>query len=210
MRCHHTGLQMKTPTLIESLYDEEVHRSENLFINDPLDGEITIHAVLWTTALIRRTIQTQVSQHSSRGQTRCFCTECLEQFGQSILCRPYFPLWHQGCGEGRKFYPTCSTHGGIGPEAEEFNKRLAAFITKIRGILYKEAVSFVRTRGRFRILCTVLMAVRGFRGKEMREDDANSDINLIETPRMLYTYCIQHSNSMFKFYMLKFHAKIHI
>ena len=46
MRCHHTGLQMKTPTLIESLHDEEVHRSENLFINDPLDGEITIHAVL--------------------------------------------------------------------------------------------------------------------------------------------------------------------
>ena len=26
------------------------------------------------------------------------------------------------------------------------------------------------------------MAVRGFRGKEIREDDPNSDIKLIETP----------------------------
>ena len=55
-------------------------------------------------------------------------------------------------------------------------------IAKKRGILYSEAVSFVRTRLRFSILRTVLMAVRGFRGKEMREDDPNSDINLIETP----------------------------
>ena len=53
---------------------------------------------------------------------------------------------------------------------------------KKRGIFYSEAVSFVRTRLRFSILRTVLMAVRGFRGKEMREDDPNSDINLIETP----------------------------
>ena len=75
-----------------------------------------------------------------------------------------------------------STHGGIGPEAEKFNKRLAALIAKKRGILYSEAVSFVRTRLRFSILRTVLMAVRGFRGKEIREDDPNSDINLIETP----------------------------
>ena len=75
-----------------------------------------------------------------------------------------------------------STHGGIGPEAEKFNKRLAVLIAKKRGILYSEAVSFVRTRLRFSILRTVLMAVRGFRGKEMREDDPNSDINLIETP----------------------------
>ena len=75
-----------------------------------------------------------------------------------------------------------STHGGIGPEAEKFNKRLAALIAKKRGILYSEAVSFVRTRLRFSILRTVLMAVRGFRGKEIREDDPNSDINLIEIP----------------------------
>ena len=53
-----------------------------------------------------------------------------------------------------------STHGGVGPEAEKFNKRLAALIAKKRGILYSEAVSFVRTRLRFSILRTVLMAVR--------------------------------------------------
>ena len=60
--------------------------------------------------------------------------------------------------------------------------RLAALIAKKRGLLYSEAVLFVRTRLRFSILRTVLMAVRGFRGKEIREDDLNSDINLIETP----------------------------
>ena len=53
---------------------------------------------------------------------------------------------------------------------------------KKRGIFYSEAVSFVKTSLRFSILRTVLMAVRGFRGKDMKEDDSKSDINLIETP----------------------------
>ena len=47
--------------------------------------------------------------------------------------------------------------------------------------IYCEAVSFVRTRLQFSILRTVLMALRGFIGKEMREDDPNSGMNLIET-----------------------------
>ena len=42
-----------------------------------------------------------------------------------------------------------STHGGISPEEEKFNKRLAALIAKKIGILYSEAVLFVRTRLRF-------------------------------------------------------------
>jgi len=75
-----------------------------------------------------------------------------------------------------------STQGGMGPEAEKLNKRLATLIAKKRGILYSEAVSFIRTKLRFCILRTVLMSVRGFRGKEIRDDDPNSDINLIETP----------------------------
>ena len=79
-----------------------------------------------------------------------------------------------------------STSGGMGKEAETFHKRLAVLISNKRGILYSEAMSFIRRQLRFCILRTVLMSVRGYRGKEIRHDDPNSDINLIPNEQQYY------------------------
>jgi hypothetical protein len=75
-----------------------------------------------------------------------------------------------------------STHGGSGPEAERFHKRLASLIAKKRNILYSDAVSYVRRRVRFSILRTTLIALRGYRGKEAKHIDlSDEDLNLIPT-----------------------------
>ena len=75
-----------------------------------------------------------------------------------------------------------STHGGCGPEALRFHKRLATLISKKRNILYSDAVSYVRRRIRFSILRTTLIALRGYRGKDAKHIDASEeDLNLIPT-----------------------------
>ena len=79
-----------------------------------------------------------------------------------------------------------STSGGMGKEAELFHKRLAVLLSNKRGILYSEAMSYIRRQLRFCILRTVLMSVRGYRGKEIRNDDPNSDINLIPREQEYY------------------------
>ena len=79
-----------------------------------------------------------------------------------------------------------STSGGMGKEAETFHKRLAVLLSNKRGILYSEAMTFIRRQLRFCILRTVLMSVRGYRGKEIRTDNRNSDINLIPTEQEYY------------------------
>jgi hypothetical protein len=75
-----------------------------------------------------------------------------------------------------------STHGGNGPEADRFHKRLATLIAKKRNILYSEAVSYVRRRIRFSILRTTLIALRGYRGKDAKLTNiSEEDLNLIPT-----------------------------
>ena len=75
-----------------------------------------------------------------------------------------------------------STHGGCGPEALRFHKRLASLIAKKRNILYSDAVSYVRRRIRFSILRTTLIALRGYRGKDAKHiDSSEEDLNLIPT-----------------------------
>jgi hypothetical protein len=71
-----------------------------------------------------------------------------------------------------------STHGGYGPEADRFHKRVATLLAKKRNILYSEAISYVRRRIRFSILRTTLIALRGYRGtgsklNQLEEEDLN-------------------------------------
>ena len=71
-----------------------------------------------------------------------------------------------------------STHGGHGPEADKFHKRVATLLAKKRNILYSEAISFVRRRIRFSILRTTLISLRGYRGSggrpcALEEEDLN-------------------------------------
>ena len=53
-----------------------------------------------------------------------------------------------------------TTHGGYGPEADRYHKRIATLLSQKRNILYSEAISFVRRRIRFSILRTTLIAIK--------------------------------------------------
>ena len=58
-----------------------------------------------------------------------------------------------------------STTGGMGPLASQFLKRLAHLIADKRNEQYADVTGFLRTKLRFSLLRSVLIAVRGERGK---------------------------------------------
>ena len=72
-----------------------------------------------------------------------------------------------------------STTGGMGPEATKYHKRIAELISTKRGEEYSHVVNYVRTRIRFSLLRSTLIAVRGERGKRRKKaPDSISDISL--------------------------------
>ena len=58
-----------------------------------------------------------------------------------------------------------STFGGWGPQAVRYHKRLAELVAKKRNEDYKHVINHMRTRIRFSLLRSVLVAIRGERGK---------------------------------------------
>ena len=52
----------------------------------------------------------------------------------------------------------------MGPEATRYHKRVAELISSKRGEKYSDVVNHIRTRIRFSLLKSVLIAVRGERG----------------------------------------------
>ena len=76
-----------------------------------------------------------------------------------------------------------STFGGMGQEAERFHKRLAQLISLKRNEEYSHIVNYVRTRLRFCLLKSVLISLRGVRGKTRKEritPVSNLSFNLIQ------------------------------
>ena len=61
------------------------------------------------------------------------------------------------------------TTGGTGPCCTKVIKRMAGKIAEKKGENYSHVMNFVRTRLRFALLRSVLIAVRGSRGKTIRE-----------------------------------------
>ena len=61
-----------------------------------------------------------------------------------------------------------STNGGMGPESTKYHKRVAELIADKRNELYSDVVNHLRTRLRFALLRSILIAVRGQRGKSRR------------------------------------------
>ena len=59
-----------------------------------------------------------------------------------------------------------TTYGGWGPQATRYHKRLAEQISKKRNEEYASIMNYMRTRVRFSILRSTLVAVRGERGKK--------------------------------------------
>jgi len=75
-----------------------------------------------------------------------------------------------------------STTGGMGPEATQFHKRLAELISVKRGEAYADVVNHIRTKIRFSLLRSILLAIRGERGRRWREKEvqiADLSLNLV-------------------------------
>ena len=62
-----------------------------------------------------------------------------------------------------------SIFGGMGKEAEKFNKRLATLIAKKKKERYADVLGYMRTRLRFNLLKSILITIRGVRGKGDKE-----------------------------------------
>ena len=76
-----------------------------------------------------------------------------------------------------------STFGGMGEEADRFHKRLSRLIADKRNEEYSHVVNYVRTRLRFCLLKSILLSLRGVRGKKMKENItpiSNLSFNLIQ------------------------------
>ena len=58
-----------------------------------------------------------------------------------------------------------STTGGMGPESTKYHKKVAELIAAKRGEAYPDLMNHIRTGLRFSLLKSVLIAVRGERGK---------------------------------------------
>ena len=64
-----------------------------------------------------------------------------------------------------------TTTGGMGPECTRMNKRLAELICNKTNEKYSHVVRHLRTRLRFALLRTSLIAIRGFRGRSNVEEN---------------------------------------
>ena len=76
-----------------------------------------------------------------------------------------------------------STTGGMGTEATLFHKRLALLISEKRKENYSHVIGHIRTRLRFSLLKSTVMAIRGVRGKRSRDgeiDISEISYNLID------------------------------
>ena len=66
-----------------------------------------------------------------------------------------------------------STTGGMGPECTKFHKRVAGLISKKTKEDYSKVMSHLRTRLRFTLLKSILISIRGERGKKRKNGAAN-------------------------------------
>ena len=74
-----------------------------------------------------------------------------------------------------------STFGGWGNEANRYHKRIASLLADKKNESYADVINHVRTRLRFCVLKSVLIAIRGIRGKPRSAAPISSlSFNLIE------------------------------
>ena len=81
-----------------------------------------------------------------------------------------------------------STLGGSGTEADKFYQRTASLISDKRDTPYSDCVAYIRRKMSFCLLRTVLVALRGYRGRPVKKEDPNSDINLIDFSPVFYWF----------------------
>ena len=92
--------------------------------------------------------------------------------------------------EGGSFTPLVySTFGGWAPQAVKYHKRLAQMISNKRNEDYKDVINHIRTRVRFSLLRSVLVAVRGERGKK-RSSQPLSSVAFNMVPEAMHYECL--------------------
>ena len=69
-----------------------------------------------------------------------------------------------------------TTTGGMGPECERFNRRLAEQISSKRNEKYCHVMAYIRTRLRFALLKAIVIAIHGYRGTPGQETDDETPI----------------------------------
>ena len=77
-----------------------------------------------------------------------------------------------------------STFGGLGPECEKFHQRVAQLISKKTNQTYSKVVDHIRTRIRFSLLRSVLISLRGVRGKDRYVTKDLGDVSYELIPSM--------------------------
>ena len=89
-----------------------------------------------------------------------------------------------------------STSGGMANEAVRFHKRLAALISEKKSENYAEVMSYIRTRLRFCLLKSTLIAIRGVRGEKSRE--YTSPISTLSFNKYFPRWSEQHEEMFFR------------
>ena len=81
-----------------------------------------------------------------------------------------------------------TTSGGMAPECDRVNKRLAEKIVVKRRETYASVITYIKTKLRFALLRSTLAAIRGFQGKRSGvhlQDVTDIAISLILRPTII-------------------------
>ena len=78
-----------------------------------------------------------------------------------------------------------TTFGGWGPQATAYHKKLATLIARKRNEEYGHVINHIRTRVRFSLLRSVLVAVRGERGKSSGSAKPISSVSFNMVPEAM-------------------------
>ena len=83
-----------------------------------------------------------------------------------------------------------TTFGGWAPQAVRYHKRLAELIAAKQNEEYHHVINHIRTRVRFSLLRSVLIAVRGERGKRQRDLKPISSVSFNMIPEASSYECV--------------------
>jgi hypothetical protein len=78
-----------------------------------------------------------------------------------------------------------TTFGGWGPQATAYLKRLSTLIANKRNEDYHHVISHIRLRVRFALLKSVLVAIRGERGRRQGTAQAISSVSFNMVPNAM-------------------------
>ena len=82
-----------------------------------------------------------------------------------------------------------TTFGGCGPQAQRYHRRLAELISQKRNEDYKDVINHIRIRLRFSLLRSVLIALRGERGRKPVATQPLSSTSFNMVPETMHYEC---------------------